>query len=74
MSEWLLLILYCAILGSGVGFLAGLLGIGGGGFFFSGGSSIFFRFGFFPKKQGGVQVRREAGWGRRENLGGGGSF
>lgn len=30
MSELLLLIVYCAILGSGVGFLAGLLGIGGG--------------------------------------------
>ncbi|KPH59128.1 permease [Pseudoalteromonas porphyrae] len=30
MSELMLLILYCAILGSGVGFLAGLLGIGGG--------------------------------------------
>ena len=30
MSELLLLIFYCALLGSGVGFLAGLLGIGGG--------------------------------------------
>ena len=30
MSELLLLIMYCAILGCGVGFLAGLLGIGGG--------------------------------------------
>jgi len=30
MSELLLLIVYCALLGSGVGFLAGLLGIGGG--------------------------------------------
>ncbi len=30
MSELLLLIGYCAVLGSGVGFLAGLLGIGGG--------------------------------------------
>ncbi len=30
MNEVLLLILYCAILGCGVGFLAGLLGIGGG--------------------------------------------
>ncbi|KZN62045.1 permease [Pseudoalteromonas luteoviolacea CPMOR-1] len=30
MSESLLLVLYCALLGSGVGFLAGLLGIGGG--------------------------------------------
>lgn len=30
MSELLLLVIYCAILGSGVGFLAGLLGIGGG--------------------------------------------
>ncbi|MCW8336553.1 sulfite exporter TauE/SafE family protein [Vibrio paucivorans] len=30
MSELLVLIAYCAILGSGVGFLAGLLGIGGG--------------------------------------------
>lgn len=29
-SELLLLIIYCAVLGSGVGFLAGLLGIGGG--------------------------------------------
>lgn len=30
MNELLLLIIYCALLGSGVGFLAGLLGIGGG--------------------------------------------
>lgn len=30
MSELIILILYCALLGSGVGFLAGLLGIGGG--------------------------------------------
>ncbi len=30
MSELMLLIIYCALLGSGVGFLAGLLGIGGG--------------------------------------------
>ncbi|WP_105168102.1 sulfite exporter TauE/SafE family protein [Pseudoalteromonas sp. T1lg23B] len=30
MSELIVLIFYCAILGSGVGFLAGLLGIGGG--------------------------------------------
>ncbi len=30
MSELLLLFIYCALLGSGVGFLAGLLGIGGG--------------------------------------------
>lgn len=30
MSEMILLIIYCAILGCGVGFLAGLLGIGGG--------------------------------------------
>ncbi|MFM2588091.1 sulfite exporter TauE/SafE family protein [Vibrio sp. TBV020] len=30
MTELLLLVLYCALLGSGVGFLAGLLGIGGG--------------------------------------------
>ncbi|AOT08187.1 sulfite exporter TauE/SafE family protein [Pseudoalteromonas luteoviolacea] len=30
MSELLLLVLFCALLGSGVGFLAGLLGIGGG--------------------------------------------
>ncbi len=30
MSELLLLIVFCAVLGSGVGFLAGLLGIGGG--------------------------------------------
>ncbi|EWH09581.1 hypothetical protein DS2_12138 [Catenovulum agarivorans DS-2] len=30
MNELLLLFLYCAILGAGVGFLAGLLGIGGG--------------------------------------------
>ncbi|USD42796.1 sulfite exporter TauE/SafE family protein [Vibrio sp. SCSIO 43135] len=30
MSELLVLIAYCAMLGSGVGFLAGLLGIGGG--------------------------------------------
>ena len=30
MSELILLVIYCALLGSGVGFLAGLLGIGGG--------------------------------------------
>jgi len=30
MSDLIVLIIYCAILGSGVGFLAGLLGIGGG--------------------------------------------
>jgi len=30
MSELMLLIIYCALLGSGVGFLAGLLGVGGG--------------------------------------------
>ncbi len=30
MNELLLLVLYCALLGCGVGFLAGLLGIGGG--------------------------------------------
>ena len=30
MSELIMLILYCALLGSGVGFFAGLLGIGGG--------------------------------------------
>ncbi len=30
MSELIILIIYCAILGCGVGFLAGLLGIGGG--------------------------------------------
>ena len=30
MSELILLVLYCALLGSVVGFLAGLLGIGGG--------------------------------------------
>ncbi len=30
MSELLLLILYCALLGSGVGFLAGLLGLAEG--------------------------------------------
>ncbi|EGU44704.1 hypothetical protein VII00023_20217 [Vibrio ichthyoenteri ATCC 700023] len=30
MSELLLLVVYCALLGCGVGFLAGLLGIGGG--------------------------------------------
>ncbi len=30
MSEFILLVLYCALLGSVVGFLAGLLGIGGG--------------------------------------------
>ena len=30
MSELIVLVLYCALLGSGVGFLAGLLGIGGG--------------------------------------------
>ena len=30
MNELLVLVVYCALLGSGVGFLAGLLGIGGG--------------------------------------------
>ena len=30
MNDLLMLIIYCALLGSGVGFLAGLLGIGGG--------------------------------------------
>ena len=30
MNELIMLILWCALLGSGVGFLAGLLGIGGG--------------------------------------------
>jgi uncharacterized membrane protein YfcA len=30
MNELILLVVYCALLGSGVGFLAGLLGIGGG--------------------------------------------
>mgnify|MGYP004099148069 CR=1 FL=1 len=30
MSEFILLVFYCALLGSVVGFLAGLLGIGGG--------------------------------------------
>lgn len=30
MSELIELFVYCAVLGSGVGFLAGLLGIGGG--------------------------------------------
>ena len=30
MNEMMMLVIYCAILGAGVGFLAGLLGIGGG--------------------------------------------
>ena len=51
MSEWLLLILYCAILGSGVGFLAGLLGIGGGLIIVPVLSSILLHFGSLPTDQ-----------------------
>jgi len=51
MSELLLLIIYCAILGSGVGFLAGLLGIGGGLVIVPVLSSILIYFAIIPVEQ-----------------------
>ncbi|MCJ8297017.1 MAG: sulfite exporter TauE/SafE family protein [Colwellia sp.] len=51
MSELLLLILYCALLGSGVGFLAGLLGIGGGLVIVPVLSSILLHFAILPPEQ-----------------------
>ncbi|WP_295891793.1 sulfite exporter TauE/SafE family protein [uncultured Vibrio sp.] len=51
MSEMLLLIVYCALLGSGVGFLAGLLGIGGGLVIVPVLSSILFYFDVLPAVQ-----------------------
>lgn len=51
MSEWLLLIFYCALLGSGVGFLAGLLGIGGGLVIVPVLSSILLHFDVLPAEQ-----------------------
>ena len=51
MSELLLLILYCALLGSGVGFLAGLLGIGGGLIIVPVLSSILLHFEVLPSEQ-----------------------
>jgi len=51
MSELLLLIIYCALLGSGVGFLAGLLGIGGGLVIVPVLSSILLHFAILPPEQ-----------------------
>ena len=51
MSELLLLVLYCALLGSGVGFLAGLLGIGGGLVIVPVLSSILLHFEVLPPEQ-----------------------
>ncbi|MBW3696716.1 sulfite exporter TauE/SafE family protein [Vibrio sp. T187] len=51
MSELLLLIFYCALLGSGVGFLAGLLGIGGGLVIVPILSSILLHFEVLPTEQ-----------------------
>ncbi|KGJ95177.1 sulfite exporter TauE/SafE family protein [Colwellia psychrerythraea] len=51
MSELLLLIIYCALLGSGVGFLAGLLGIGGGLVIVPVLSSILLHFEVLPPEQ-----------------------
>lgn len=51
MSELILLIIYCAILGSGVGFLAGLLGIGGGLVIVPVLSSILLHFAILPDEQ-----------------------
>ncbi|MGY3687352.1 sulfite exporter TauE/SafE family protein [Vibrio coralliilyticus] len=51
MSELVLLIIYCALLGSGVGFLAGLLGIGGGLVIVPILSIILLHFGVLPSEQ-----------------------
>ncbi|WP_017006696.1 sulfite exporter TauE/SafE family protein, partial [Enterovibrio norvegicus] len=51
MSELLLLFIYCALLGSGVGFLAGLLGIGGGLVIVPVLSSILLHFAILPSDQ-----------------------
>lgn len=51
MSELLLLFLYCALLGCGVGFLAGLLGIGGGLVIVPILSSILLHFETLPSEQ-----------------------
>lgn len=51
MSELLLLIIYCALLGSGVGFLAGLLGIGGGLIIVPVLSSLLLHFEVLPPEQ-----------------------
>jgi len=51
MSELLLLVVYCALLGSGVGFLAGLLGIGGGLVIVPILSSLLLNFDLLPPEQ-----------------------
>ncbi|ACJ27015.1 Conserved hypothetical protein [Shewanella piezotolerans WP3] len=51
MSELLLLVIYCALLGCGVGFLAGLLGIGGGLVIVPVLSSILLHFEVLPAEQ-----------------------
>ncbi|WP_299003795.1 sulfite exporter TauE/SafE family protein [uncultured Shewanella sp.] len=51
MSELILLMLFCALLGSGVGFLAGLLGIGGGLIIVPVLSSILLHFNLVPTDQ-----------------------
>jgi len=51
MSELIILIIYCAVLGSGVGFLAGLLGIGGGLVIVPILSSILLHFEVLPPEQ-----------------------
>jgi len=51
MSELILLIIYCALLGSVVGFLAGLLGIGGGLVIVPVLSSLLLHFTTFPTEQ-----------------------
>ncbi|PKI14912.1 sulfite exporter TauE/SafE family protein [Colwellia sp. 12G3] len=51
MSELILLIMYCALLGSGVGFLAGLLGIGGGLVIVPVLSSLLLHFDVLPTEQ-----------------------
>ncbi|MGF1719358.1 sulfite exporter TauE/SafE family protein [Vibrio kyushuensis] len=51
MSDLLLLVIYCALLGSGVGFLAGLLGIGGGLVIVPILSSILLHFEVLPSEQ-----------------------